>query len=245
MIELTESRLLGKRAVARTLLLALVFFVILHPAALLGVVWTVSTVTDPQTLWGATPAAWIVGAVACLALAIWSARASRFHRVRVIAFVVLEGLFLGGFVTYFESVFPGVMMQLSFAAFSAIVGALVVLSTERVRSASLITRVVLVTAAGYVVFVLHNVGFSDMGLPIQTAWGAGSIPVFGVPLGLILGLLLIPLACYALVQRVDRVRSAAAEGVEPSYVWDSALGIMITIIWPWQKTPRELLKQRS
>lgn len=42
------------------------------------------------------------------------------------------------------------MLQLSFAAFSAVIG------------------------AGYAAFVLHNFSFSDLDVPIQAAWGAGS-----------------------------------------------------------------------
>lgn len=234
----------GRRAVARTLLLALAFFALLHPGALIGVLWTVAPVSAGRELQGATPAAWIVGAVGCVVVAFWPARPLAQQRVKTLVFVGFEGLFLGGFVTYYDGVFPGVMLQLSFAAFSAVIGALAVLSTERVRSLPLIAKVLLVIGAGYAAFALHNVGFSDLDLPIQRARGAGSPVIPGVPLGLILGLLLVPLTSYTLVRRIDQLQKAAVDGVEPSFVWRFALGIVTTIMWPWDKTPGELLARR-
>jgi uncharacterized YccA/Bax inhibitor family protein len=243
MTQTPETRLIGKRVAARTLRVSLFLFIVIHPAALIGIVWTVSPTTNSEALEGSTPAAWMVGAAGLLVLAIWRARQSGFQRTSIIGFVMLEGVFIGGFVTYFEGVLPGVMLQLSFAAFSAIIAALAVLSTEHIRSASLINRILLVTVGGYLVFVLHNVGFMGMDfLPIHTAWGQGSLLILGVPVGLIVGLLLIPMASYALVRRVERVRDIASEGVRHSYIWNSALGLMITITWPWEKTPCELLR---
>lgn len=157
--------------------------------------------------------------------------------------MLAEGLFLGGVVTYGESIRPGIAIQLSFAAFSTTIGALAVLSTARVRSTSQLTRVALVAATAYLVFVLHNVGFASMDLPIEAAWGAGSHILLGIPIGLLLGLLLVPLASYALVRRVARADVACVDDVEPTYPWRAAQGIITTIIWPWEDTPGELLRR--
>lgn len=53
-----------------------------------------------------------------------------------------------------------------------------------------------------------------------------------------------PLASYALVRRIDRIQETTVDGVDPSFVWRFALGIMTTIMWPRDKTPGEVLTRR-
>ncbi|MDQ1128971.1 Bax inhibitor-1/YccA family protein [Microbacterium sp. SORGH_AS_0888] len=243
MIRRRDRGLAGGQVVPRTLGLSAIFFVLLHPAALLGVAWTVGTVTTSQTLEGATPGAWITGVIGCLALAFWPSNSTTYLRTRVVCFVLSEGLLLGGVVTHGESILPGIAIQLSFAAFSTTIGALAVLSTARVRSTSQLNRVALVAVTAYLVFVLHNLGFAGMGLPIQAAWGAGSQILLGIPIGLLLGLLLVPLASCALVRRVARADLVHFDDVEPTHPWRAAQGIIATIIWPWGDAPRKLLRR--
>ncbi|WP_418908736.1 Bax inhibitor-1/YccA family membrane protein [Glutamicibacter endophyticus] len=224
-------------AIGRILKISLAFFVVLHPAALIGVIWTVAPAENRQTLDGSTPIAWIFGALVFLFLIFQAPVPSRFQRIRIISFVFIEGLFLGGFVTYFESLFPGTMLQLSFAAFSAFIGALVMLSIPGVRRRSRTVRVLLTSITGYGAFVLHNLGVADIGTPIIKPWGLVPDSVLVVPPGLVLALLLIPVTSRALVLKTERAQTLPVADTEALHIWYEALGLVFTIVWPSTKTP--------
>ncbi|VEJ30640.1 Predicted membrane protein [Rothia dentocariosa] len=235
-----------KLAIGSILRLALLFFVILHPAALLGVLWTVTPVRNAQSLHDVTPIAWVVGASGCILLMLQPSIPSKHKRARVISFVLLEGLFLGGFVTYFENIFPGVMLQLSFATFSAFIGALCVLSLIKAhQTIPQNFRVLLVALVGYGSFILHNIGVSNLNFPIIKPWGIGPSSVFAVPIGLVLALLLIPLSAYTLVAKVDRIKHIlVTDKTDTTYIWESALGLIFTVVWPLTKNPREIYSKQ-
>ena len=63
-------------------------------------------------------------------------------------------------------------------------------------------------------------------------WGLNTgVEVFGIPLGVILGVLAVLLGAYSLVLDFDFIQKGAANRIPKKYQWTGAFGIMVTVIW--------------
>jgi uncharacterized YccA/Bax inhibitor family protein len=59
----------------------------------------------------------------------------------------------------------------------------------------------------------------------------GSVTIFGIPLGIILGALAIVLAAYSLISDFTFVENAVQQRADQKYAWTAAFGIMVTMVW--------------
>ena len=83
---------------------------------------------------------------------------------------------------------------------------------------------------GYLVFSLVNVGLMLFGVT-DNAFGLRSETIFGIPLGLILGVLVVIMAAYSLVLDFDQIQQGVRNGVPRQMGWLGGFGIMVTVVW--------------
>ena len=63
-------------------------------------------------------------------------------------------------------------------------------------------------------------------------WGLrGSVLLFGIPLGLILGVVATLLAAYSLVLDFDFIQRGVKGGAPRKTSWSAAFGLTLTIVW--------------
>lgn len=209
----------------------LVLFLILHVAALAGIYATVTPILHLGAADTATAAPWLIGLAGTIAAGIALTRARRNRPLLITVFVASEGLLLGGLATYFEVVFPGILLQVAFAILSTVVALLILLAIPPVRRTNDLTKVILLALGGYLVFALHNLTLTGMDfLPETTAWGRGSAELFGAPIGLLAALLSTPLIAWALVRVFTRVEARVTAGAPGPYAWEAGHEVMVTII---------------
>ena len=55
--------------------------------------------------------------------------------------------------------------------------------------------------------------------------------IFGIPFGLILGVLVVIMAAYSLVLDFDYIQRGVQNRAPRKYGWTGAFGIMVTVIW--------------
>nr|WP_245349154.1 Bax inhibitor-1/YccA family protein [Brachybacterium fresconis] len=222
----------------RTLLL----FVILHIAAIAGILLTLApavTAGDPQAV---TVLPWLIGLFAGVVAFTLLRDQKRLTPSLIIVAVAAEGLFLGGIATYFEGRMPGVVLQVAFAALSVVVAFLPLAATVQIRRLRRGARTLLFVAGGYAVFMLHNLTLMEMDfIPEQTAWGQGATSVLGAPLGLILAALIVPSLAYTLARTVEHTEAAANERAPAHHAWQAGLNVMALILWHIVETPRSLV----
>ena len=90
----------------------------------------------------------------------------------------------------------------------------------------------LIAMLGYLVFSLINIGLMIFNVPLAGgAFGLLSQEVFGIPLGLIIGVLVVIMAAYSLVLDFDNVQQGVRNGAPRQYAWVGAFGIMVTVVW--------------
>ncbi len=150
--------------------------------------------------------------------------------VLVLAYAAVEGVFVGGVTSFFEQLYPGIAVQAVLGTFVVIGVTLALFASGRVRASAKATKVFMVAMIGYLVFSLLNLVLMWTGVNDQP-FGLRSAEIFGIPLGLILGILVILLAAYSLVLDFDSIKTGVERGAPRRYGWTAAFGIMVTVVW--------------
>ena len=92
---------------------------------------------------------------------------------------------------------------------------------------------------GYAVFSLINMGLIVFGVN-QDPWGLRGGDIFGIPVALLLGVLVILLASYSLVLDFDSIKTGVERGAPAAYGWTASFGIMVTVVWLYLELLRML-----
>lgn len=206
-------------------------FAILVVTAVVGWIWTMSTVT---TTTGPNMLPMIGGALVGFVLAMVITFTSR-KKVRpglIFAYAAFEGLFIGGISAFFEMTWPGVVLQATLATLAVIGVTLALFASGKIRASKRATKIFLIAMVGYLVFSLLNLVLMLFNVPMAGgAFGLRSQEIFGIPLGLILGVLVVIMAAYSLVLDFDQIQQGVRNGAPRKYGWLGAFGIMVTVVW--------------
>ena len=207
-------------------------FGILLVTAVAGWIWTMSgfaTSGQPDM----TP--WIVGALGGFVLAMVVIFTSR-KKVRpalIFAYAAFEGLFIGGISAFFEAIWPGIVVQATLATAAVVGVTLALFASGKVRASAKMTKIFMIAMLGYLVFSLLNVILMWTGAPMAGGmFGMRSnIEIAGIPLGVILGIVVVFLAAYSLVMDFDNIQQGVRNGAPRQYGWLGAFGILVTVVW--------------
>lgn len=140
-----------------------------------------------------------------------------------IAYSVLEGLALGGLTGALNFIYPGVAME-------AILGTVIVVGVTlalhysgAVRTSAKGMKFVLIVALAGIAFSFVNVIISLF---------TGNNPMWSNPvLGIGLGIVMILVAAYMLINDFETVNYAVANGAPKEFAWTCGIGIVMTILW--------------
>ncbi|MCK6081717.1 Bax inhibitor-1/YccA family protein [Microbacterium sp. EYE_5] len=224
----------GRMTVEDTVVKTAGLFGILLVTALVGWFWTLGgslmpTEVDPANL---TIMPWIIGALVGFVLALVITFTSR-KKVRpalIWAYAAAEGLFVGGISAYFEFIWPGVVLQATIATLVVVGVTLALFASGKVRVSKKANKIFMIAMVSYLVFGLVNLVLMWTGVTEGT-FGLYSQEIFGIPLGLVIGLLVVLMASYSLVQDFDMVQQGARNGAPREFGWVGAFGIMVTVVW--------------
>lgn len=157
-----------------------------------------------------------------------------------IAYAVLEGVSLGALTGFVNMFIPGLAFQ-AILATAVIVGVCVVLNySGAVRTTSRGMKYAIVVAFGAIIFGIVNtfVGmFSGQNLRMVT--------VAGIPLGVIIGIVMLFVAAYFLINDFEMVQFAVENQAPKSFAWTCAIGIVMTILWIYIEVLRLLMYFQS
>lgn len=222
----------GRMTVEDTVLKTLGLFVVLLVGAVAGWLWTMAPVTVQNPNPSVAP--WLIGALGGFVLAMVVAFTSR-KKVRpalIFGYAAFEGLFVGGISAFFEFLWPGIVIQATLATLAVVGVTLALFASGKVRASKRATKVFMIAMIGYLVFSLINVGLMLFNVPIAGGpFGILSQEVFGIPLGLIIGVLVVIMAAYSLVLDFDSIQQGVRNGAPRQYGWVGGFGIMVTVVW--------------
>lgn len=222
----------GRMTVEDTVLKTLGLFAVLLIAAVGGWVWTMSPVTVANPYPTMTP--WIVGALGGFVMSMVVIFGSR-KKIRpalIFGYALFEGIFVGAISAYFEFLWPGIVIQATIATLAVVGVTLALFASGKVRASKRATKVFMIAMIGYLVFALINVGLMLFNVPMAAGpFGIYSQEVFGIPLGLIIGVLVVIMAAYSLVLDFDTIQQGVRNGAPRQFGWIGGFGIMVTVVW--------------
>jgi uncharacterized YccA/Bax inhibitor family protein len=205
----------GRMTYEDTVMKTLIAFGILLAGALVG--WMIPALTIPGLIIG-------------LVLALVNIFKKQPSRGLILAYAGFEGLFVGGISQFFNTQWEGIVTQAVFGTLAVIGVTLFLFLSGRFRTSARMTRIVTIAMLGYVVFSLVNFGLMAFGTT-SGMFGLRSVEIFGIPLGVPLGILVVFLAAYSLVMDFESIKAGVEKGVPRVYGWQAAFGIMVTVVW--------------
>ena len=231
----------GRMTVEDTVHKTLALFGILVVGAVAGWMWTMAgvTATNPNP----SMAPMLIGALVGFVLSMVVIFGSR-KKIRpglIFAYAAFEGLFVGGISAFFEFLWPGIVVQATLATLAVVGVTLALFASGKVRASKKATKVFMIAMIGYLVFSLINVGLMLFNVPLAGgAFGLRSQEIFGIPLGLIIGVLVVIMAAYSLVLDFDSIQQGVRNGAPRVYGWMGGFGIMVTVVWLYLEILRML-----
>ncbi|WIE75402.1 Bax inhibitor-1/YccA family protein [Curtobacterium sp. MCSS17_007] len=180
--------------------------------------------------WNLPPIVWIVGAIVGFVLALVNTFKKKPSPGLVLAYAFFEGLFVGGISALYNGMWDGIVTQAVFGTLGVFAVTLLLFTSGKVRATPKATRFFLVAMVGYLVFSLVNLVLMWTGVT-NSAFGLRSFEIFGIPLGVIIGILVVLMAAYSLVLDFDQIKTGVQRGAPRIYAWTAAFGLIVTLVW--------------
>jgi uncharacterized YccA/Bax inhibitor family protein len=172
----------------------------------------------------------IVGALGGFVLALVNTFKKQPSPALILAYAALEGLFLGGLTRILDGMFPGVGLQAVVGTLSVFAVTLLLFKSGKVRATPKAMRFFMIAIIGYAVFSLVNMVMMWTGV-LQQPFGMRSIEIFGIPLGVFIGLLAIGLAAFSLIMDFTSIEEGVRNGAPQRFSWTAAFGLTVTLVW--------------
>lgn len=163
----------------------------------------------------------------------------------ILAYAVFEGLFLGAISMVFNTAYDGIVTQAIIGTLAVIGITLFLFVSGRFRASARMTKVVTVGMIGYLVYQVVNMVLMATGVTGSATFGLSSMTIFGIPLGLAIGVIVVFLAAYSLVLDFEAIAQGAKNGAPAVYAWQGAFGVMVTVVWLYLEILRMLALSRN
>lgn len=193
------------------------------------------------------PVLMIPAAIAGFVLALVNIFRKKPSRGLILTYAAVQGLFVGAISMVFNGMWGGIVTQAVFGTLAVVGITLALFASGKVRATPKMTRIFMVAMIGYAAFSLVNFGLMMFGATDEMFGMRGmEIPIFGgIPLGAILGVLVVLLAAYSLVMDFEGIKAGVEAGAPRVYGWQGAFGIMVTVVWLYMEILRLLAIMRD
>jgi uncharacterized YccA/Bax inhibitor family protein len=189
--------------------------------------------------WNLPPAVWIVGALVGFVLALVNTFKKKPSPALVLLYAFFEGLFVGGISGYYNTAFEGIVPQAVFGTLGVFFVTLLLFRSGKVRATPKATRFFLIAMVGYMAFSLVNLVLMWTGVT-QSAFGLLGVTLFGIPLGVLIGIFVVVMAAYSLIIDFDQIKTGVERGAPRIYAWTAAFGLIVTLVWLYLEILRVL-----
>ena len=217
----------GRMTVEDTVVKTILSFAILIAAAVVG--WSLA---DPLVM--------IVGLVGGLVLGLINIFRKTPSPALIVSYAVFQGLFVGSISMIYNTMWDGIVTQAVVGTIAVIGITLFLFLSGRFRSSARMTKIVTVAIIGYLVYSVVNLLLIVTGVTGEATFGLSSMSIMGVPLGVVIGLVVVFLAAYSLVLDFESIKLGAERGVPAVYAWQGAFGILVTVVWLYLEILRML-----
>ncbi|MDR0592054.1 MAG: Bax inhibitor-1/YccA family protein [Bifidobacteriaceae bacterium] len=170
-------------------------------------------------------------AIAALALGLVNSFKREPSPVLITLYAILEGVFVGCLSRLYNIAWDGIVLQAVIASLAVFGTMLALFASGKVRATAKGTKIMLGLMLGYIVFSIINCILMVTGA-VTDPWGLRtSLTIFGLPLGVVLGVLVVALAAYSFVVDFDAIQRGVRGGAPARYAWTAAFGLLVTLVW--------------
>lgn len=185
--------------------------------------------------WNA-PVLMLLGLVGGLVLGLVNSFKKKVSPILVMTYALMEGLLLGGLSAVVDMRYPGVAIQAVLATLVVAGTTLALFANGKLRATPKLNKIFMIGAIGYMAY-----GFiSILGAGIFGS-ALGSVSLFGIPLGLIVGLFAVALATYSLLLDFTTTSEAVEAGLPERESWRLAFGLTASLVWLYVEILRVLM----
>ena len=185
--------------------------------------------------WNA-PVLLLLGMVGGLVLGLVNSFKKKVSPILVMTYALMEGLLLGGLSAVVDMRYPGVAVQAVLATFVVAGTTLALFANGKLRATPKLNKIFMIGAIGYLVYGLISIlGAGIFGSAL------GSVSLFGIPLGLIVGLFAVALATYSLLLDFTTTSEAVEAGLPERESWRLAFGLTASLVWLYVEILRVLM----
>lgn len=171
-----------------------------------------------------------VGVIGGLITGIINSMKSRVSVPLTMAYAICEGLALGALSSVMEKVYPGIVAQAVVATFCVFAGTLVLTKMGVLRHSARMQRTVVIGLVGLIGYSVVSWILMAVGV-IGSPYGLDGVTIFGIPLGVVVGVVAVILAVMALVGDMEVARQCVEGGLPREVSWRVAFGFMVTLVW--------------
>ncbi|HEX7746854.1 MAG TPA: Bax inhibitor-1/YccA family protein [Micromonosporaceae bacterium] len=201
--------------------------VVVKTVALLGILAASAAaawVLVPDALLGA---AWIGAAMVGLVLGLVISFSRMANPALVVAYAVVEGVFVGMVSKFFNSVlgYDGIVLQAVVATFGVFFAMAMLYKARVIRATPKFTRGLIAVMGGLFAVMLINLVLSLFG--VNTGLRGGGNPVVAIGFSLIC----IVVASLSFVLSFHEVEEGVRMGLPQRYSWLAAFGILVSLVW--------------
>lgn len=206
---------------------AKVFISFLALLASVAAVWIIEPLRNLAT------SSFLILMFAALAVGLYNSFAKNVNAASVIAYSVIEGLFIGGLTYVVDQFYPGIPMQAVLATLCTAGAMFFAYRTGLVKVNAGFTKVMLFAIIGYAVAGLVNL--------IASLVTNGAMNVYNTPFAWMICLVGVALAAFTLNLDFAAIQQGAADRAPQSVEWRLAFGLMSTLIWLYIEILRLLM----
>ncbi|KFL37418.1 Bax inhibitor-1/YccA family protein [Arenimonas donghaensis] len=201
-------------------------------------VYTWNLYTGPESM-GVLMPYLLVGGIGGFIVAIVTVFKKQWAPITAPLYALLEGLFLGGISVYFESMFPGIVMQAVMLTLGVLAALLMAYKSGLIKATENFKLGVVAATGGIALLYLINIGMRMFGFE-----GMGFIHDSGA-MGIAFSLFVVVIAALNLVLDFDFIESGVEAGAPKYMEWYGAFGLVVTLIWLYLEILRLLAKLQS
>jgi uncharacterized YccA/Bax inhibitor family protein len=173
----------------------------------------------------------IPSAFVALGLALWITFSKKIRPAAVIAYAVVEGIFIGAISFLFEYFYPGIVMNAVIGTLTTAGAMFTAYSMGWVKVNARFTRVMTFALIGYAGFAVVN---------LLVGLFTNSSGIYGTGFGWLAGLVGVGLAAFTLNLDFEDISQGAAQGLPREVEWKAAFGLLVTMVWLYLEVLRLL-----
>lgn len=165
-----------------------------------------------------------------LGLGLWAAFSKKVRPGVMMAYALVQGVFIGGISGIFEAMYPGIVQTAVLGTFTTAGAMFAAYRFGWIKVDARFTRIMTFALMGYFAFALINLGF---------ALFAG-MSAYSSPFGWLIAMVGVGLAAFTLNLDFETIRTGIAQRWPEDMEWRAAFGLTASLIWLYVEILRML-----